>query len=1187
MKKTTILSLVFCSAFASVFGTVLTPNADMELGEVGKPVPAWMSIFYQAHRDVVIKNPLYKLSALTTSDGKEGKGMVCLPDRGTNQYRITSPDMYIYKDCEVEISLDTRIGKRSDDKPVKVSIGVDFRSFGDASIPKAEKKNWDHPGYPVLKGFTIRPKTEWTTVKKRFKVRGWHNFYNCWIMVNMGENQVPVYLDNIRIRILDGKNDHPQEAMLIPDHGNCAYFHGEKMNFRLNARLNDSAEKVDGKLVIYERESKKVWKEVAVTLKKNPDKPQNGLSFYSADITIPADRYGVFKSELNIKQDKLPLYGQFSVLHQLVRHPRWTPGWGMGINIMPGSFYLTQHKDLEKFVNLNSNGSWSNKFSLVRLAGMNCVRLWCYPKDVHPEENYYRTNIIGPTVEELKKNDLEIFLCLCGFKVFTNKGPNPKWSEYPPFLHKYYVKVPGSNLYILDCPEQFLRDYFGFVLKTWGKDIHFWEIYNEPGVRASAAPIYLKHLKLAYALIKSFDKNHFVLGNGNTGDVGFDSGWFRVLNKVNPDYVDDLDGIAFHPYHNSSDFLRNSYGYYSEHIRQIRESLKKDRPLINTECFYITNGRKPQIDCGYNKNVVEPEAVVRHYVDGMINQVKAAQAMDEIGIRERDAGATGEVCLSAAGVATNALSAMLKGMVRVERIDMGRSINAGLFTSEDRKQALGVIYDMRPAGSKIVFKNTNGLQFFDIYGNPLEKIDGEKLEYEALYLKGSEGAVRRFFKEAKFIPGEAAPVFAKICNGRAYISILNTLGIMGEVEIRFAKESNLPNVCFDFHTKSSDEVNDIPLPPEGIKNETPYSVFAGGELIGAGKLNVLPVSATYSAGSKADAKVLKLSNGSTAEIWNENGNLCFKIQVKQDKIQAPTMNNAPWTGDAVELFIDPAPFDNVRANQICGTVPLNCFQYAFSAKPAPDGNNMIAISRVNPKFTSKASAKSTLTDGSYIMEGSIPLAEIAPGYGDVIGFEIEISRPGKGKESLSGMKKPAYMERGHYPLFKIVRDPIVKNFDFSQGGFGDADYWQMPRLAEHNTSRMVPGAGMYGKNAIVMQSTKKLWNGRTTLSQRCKIPENAKYIRAGVLVKIESITSEKKLYSWRPQGFFISFDASADMSHDRKKAYRESTGWTRFQYVSKLTEAQKKKGFVEICTGIRQETGSLKIAEFNIDFMEK
>ena len=248
---------------------------------------------------------------------------------------------------------------------------------------------------------------------------------------------------------------------------------------------------------------------------------------------------------------------------------------------------------------------------------------------------------------------------------------------------------------------------------------------------------------------------------------------------------------------------------------------------------------------------------------------------------------------------------------------------------------------------------------------------------------------------------------------------------------------------------------------------------------------------------------------------------------------------------------------------------------------------MLAISRVNPKFTTKAFAKSTLTKDGYILEGAIPLPEIAPEYGNVLGLEIEINRPGKSKESLSGMKKPAFMERGHYPLFKIVRDPVVKNFDFSRGEFGDADHWQMPRQAEHNTSRMVPGAGIYGKNAIVMQSTKKLWNGRAELSQKCKIPEKAQYIRAGVLVKVESITSVGNLNSWRPQGFEIRFDDQADMSHDRKKAYREPIGWTRFQYIAKLSEAQKKKGFVDVYTGIRQETGLLKIAEFNIDFMEK
>ena len=106
MKKITVLSLVCCSAFVPVFATVLNPNADMELGEIGKPAPAWQTEVLRAKRDVVMKNPSRKLIAVTTKDGREGKGLVCLPDQGAIQYRLICPDLYLNKDCEVEISLD-------------------------------------------------------------------------------------------------------------------------------------------------------------------------------------------------------------------------------------------------------------------------------------------------------------------------------------------------------------------------------------------------------------------------------------------------------------------------------------------------------------------------------------------------------------------------------------------------------------------------------------------------------------------------------------------------------------------------------------------------------------------------------------------------------------------------------------------------------------------------------------------------------------------------------------------------------------------------------------------------------------------------------------------------------------------------------------------------------------------------
>ena len=101
-----LTTFILSAALVPVFGTALNPNAEMELGEIGKPVPAWQTEVLLAKRDVVMKNPSRKLIAVTTKDGREGKGLVCLPDQGAIQYRLICPDLYLNKDCEVEIRSD-------------------------------------------------------------------------------------------------------------------------------------------------------------------------------------------------------------------------------------------------------------------------------------------------------------------------------------------------------------------------------------------------------------------------------------------------------------------------------------------------------------------------------------------------------------------------------------------------------------------------------------------------------------------------------------------------------------------------------------------------------------------------------------------------------------------------------------------------------------------------------------------------------------------------------------------------------------------------------------------------------------------------------------------------------------------------------------------------------------------------
>ena len=56
----------------------------------------------------------------------------------------------------------------------------------------------------------------------------------------------------------------------------------------------------------------------------------------------------------------------------------------------------------------------------------------------------------------------------------------------------------------------------------------------------------------------------------------------RSNPQADPNYVDSLDGIAFHPYASGLDYLNGIRGLYGRCVDNIRGKLARPRPLWNT-----------------------------------------------------------------------------------------------------------------------------------------------------------------------------------------------------------------------------------------------------------------------------------------------------------------------------------------------------------------------------------------------------------------------------------------------------------------------------------------------------------------------------------------------------------------------------------------------------------------------------
>lgn len=1186
MKHAKFAALAATLAALPVQAELLNPGADMELGETGKPVPGWMLTLNRIDRNLLKTQPDTFFTTETVLE--KGRGRVLLVPYRPGMYDLSliCGEMSVPADGEVEVAFDAKVGKPVGADQPNIRLSADFRCYAPLNIKPAP--NWSHKSYPVLGGFSTTPATEWKHFSRKVKVINVGTAYVMTLQIRPTDGKAlnaPLYIDNFRMTFLNGKNDYPEEASIVPDHAEAHYFKDETMNFRITARLNANAEAVKTELVFVSVHDNAVRKVLPVTLKKDGEAPQNGLTRYTGAIAVPADQFGAFKLKLRRNGKEIASFGDVSVLHQPVDHKRFSPGWSIGMNEHSNIIY-NGYQNATHTTYFGRYSSWSSVGRIARLAGMRNVRIWGRWVLIEREPGKFSPDVISSAINEYYKNGVEPFFCIAAGMglLFRDKGPNGETADYPLFYYgKYIKKYPRPGIVMLDAPLDVYGRYLDYCIRTWGDKVKIWEMFNEPGDPVMGPQQYLKYLKYTYKVLKEKSKDYLLLGNGNTCDVGYDKGWCRRLSEADPDYVDYVDGIAFHPYNNSSDYEKNIYGLYSAHIKELRSTLKKQKPLCNTECYYIVGARNPQSAINTQERI-PAEAVQRHYLDGMLNDVRLAAAPNgNTSLLTYDPSSTGMRVMSEMAVATNALSFMLKDMEKLDPVPLNPFMRAGIFKSADRKQGVGFVYDLRPSGSTVKPGSESGLQFFDLFGNRIAKADGTTLSYEPLYIKGTPERIAEFFKSVRFIPKQSCRVFGRVLGGRLYLTALNSFGQPGTIMTKFAPETGLPNIQFAFKDADDDSTVSFPLP---ANRQLTYRVESNGAELGSGKVEMTASVPEFTIpAAENEAKELTLSRGTKAKVWSDGTSLKIRTNVKAAKV-TPADGESLWEGDAVELFIDPAPFSKPDKEVIISTNPLNCFQYVFAAAPSKTGSSVLAISRTDKAFKTNAAVKQTRTADGYSLEISIPWTEIRPAYDGVIGLEIEVARPGETgwKESLSGVKAFAFKVRSHYPLFRLQTKAAVRNGSFTKGEYGEADGWFYTPQSNSCRIEMVPKSGFNGGNAVVLNSTKASpGSGQQGISQPVAVPEWATGMKVSALVEMSSCTTASRQFnSWRPQGFYLGL-SSRDMSHILHREFSAPFGWTLLQFYAPI-EKQDRHPRVEC--GLRQAFGNLKISEIQVNFIK-
>lgn len=993
-------------------------NGDFDLGTAGWALKCYIGRGHAFKKDVV------KLTAVPNPDGKG----LCLKVNSIpkcNLYWLAGREVYLKKGAKIELSFKAKVKKFPGSANIK-SFYLDFRNFNKYRHGMSTKERY------WLNGVGLRNISEkWKTVRKILTMpRTGYYFFRFVIKSSDPEKPMPeIYIDSVK---LTPKNDIAKSSKTFPQiaiYENKtipAYDKNEEIKYLIKADFPNAIE--NKKELSLDMVDDQTLKPV---LSKNVELVKNKNGVYEGQCSFKSRLYGSYSTRVrDAENSALDWFGgDYVVVRPPAKQSPDSIAKGIGINSVAHKMFPDLN---DKFLFYVESNSMKNYYDILRISGVRNVRSWNFKwKCIEPEKGKFNFADTDKMVEEYKKRDIELIGVL-GVDFGKEKAMKRK-QNIPNWVLPLCKKHPVSKTHKLEAyvpPFDLWEDYCRALMSHYKKDIKTWEVFNEPNGWMTPEN-YLKYTKAAHRAARSVSPDIKVIGPCPTGDFAADrfAGWSKEFLALGGEKY--IDGFAFHPYGASNDFQNGKFFEASNTVDSIRSWLKnKNMPLYNTECYHFPNSiclRTTQTDAA---------TILRHYLINLGKGVKrnSSIASEQIYKYRMNPHVALNMCHNMEsvpapiGAALNNLSFLLKDMTKTKSIKLNKFINCYLFSGAENGSAVGAIWDLRPNGNQWTSgADPDSVTLLDMWGNKISsQPEGVHLGLNPIYLTGKKEDVEDYLSKSKFILSSPLKITGRFFKNDLYLNAKNMTGMSfaPEVEISSSKGLNMPkSVQFAF-AGNSDCTAFLPGALKGKVSsaEAAFNVTAKNENIGSGKINFLPQNASYDlpfAGSKP--LEIKLSDGSTAKFLAEKDCLSITVSVKDENIVKPKKYN-PWTGDAVEIFIDPAPFASLKRDLIYGGEnSLRMHQYVIPAKPSKDEKKYWT----NNKSQYAPKIKTETTSNGYEVCIQIPWKAIKPGgnrYG-IYGIDIEIDKlktfGGKNKKaSLGGKPGQSYKMRLHYPLFR-------------------------------------------------------------------------------------------------------------------------------------------------------------------------
>ncbi len=1006
-------------------------NSSFDLGEPGQPAPGFYIRSFLVPK-AAYANPDQTYLPMTAPEGVRGNYLLIPGVAGRSEYNVQSDWFYVPRDGEVEVSFFAKQSADNSGVYRQTSVILDFRCFNlDVKYGPVTVR------YPVLVCRRFNPDKKWQQFTFRVPVKTGYP-YSLWFRhaaKTPGDSLNTLAIDELRIIYVNHAPTPAQnELVALANKSIPAYSQGDSVRFSLRALLHSTRPQETVRMLIREDNFDQICRETPVTLRRaaTPNTAgQDQRSLYRGTIEIPAERFGSYSSRFLLKDTPLAAKGgDFAVIHPVVEHPRYSPGWTLGIGSGITRAYFFPMLGGNHNALVTTNGI-STAFELTRLAGIKLNRYWCNWKLVEPQEGDFRKDLVAAELALNKRYGLDTLLQLgCTFTHAPPRDAPPKKirGKLPTFVYKKFTVRPGVALPSVAAWSAYVK----YLVDNFSDRVDLWEVVNEPG-NGWKPEEYLPLLQSAYTIIKAKNPKAVVVGNGATGDLGLRPiGWTRELAKLGHEAF--LDAVAFHPYEAGHDFQNGSYFKFSSLVKGLRDALRQPRPLWLTECFYLYSVRRKQRQHGWELTNFKAGDLQRHHLLGLLNKITASASITMGSLVKRNACAGLNAVPTENLVGMNTLSFLLRDMRTLLPLKLNRYLRAGVFASENRRKGMGFIWDLRPGGSILVpapvTTKPGNINLLDTFGNPLPMAAEIHISHDPLFLRGESQALVKFLQNARIQPNSPVTLRARQFGNDLYVEGENKSGAVCNLLARFASVRGLR-----FPERTQFMFQDIEyhwsLLPGVFTPEADHdiktirwasSLDANNDF--SHKLTILPHTGSHVIPEKSEKLTLRMNRESQLRVWATATDLLLEVTVRDDDI-VPPKGDGIWTGDAMEVFIDANPFHRLDQD-LCygGGEKMNALQYAFAARPSTTNRLVRAFHRRNPGFKTRATCSSKIHDTGYTLTASIPWNEINPGHfmSGIIGMDIEIDHVGNGKilkESLGGKPGKCFKQRLHYPLFRL------------------------------------------------------------------------------------------------------------------------------------------------------------------------